>query len=383
MNFKTLIMSFLKKLFGFGESKPAEKAPAKSAKQLPQTPALNAKKNEQRLWIAESVLQFVASPAFFNDLEDFKEENCINFTDEEESSHQQFLLFKKYTAIMEDKLRTLVTILGVSETEFCDAAYLCYRDPRYKRLMEELFCAEDFQWFKKVMTKKNRQLESLLNKQTGNGSKRQAIEQEQKEFEHALALSKRFYEEYLKETEREEAELQQAILASKLNYEAEINRQKNSQRGVTDENVGDIENMSLIHQKKLETEKRKLEIEQRLAQEREEINAKLKDLQRQKDLESSDFVSGGCVGNGTSGQPKPVNFGSTDGETHASESPEERKARLNKQREALINARKQDRQLQLKQEAEASSKRAIQSEDEREKTKHKQIYEELAKGKVL
>jgi hypothetical protein len=368
-------MSFLKKLFGFGDSKSKEPVVAKTDAQKPP-------KEDYRLWIAESILQFVSSPAFSNDLEDFKEEHCAIFLGEEESTHQQFLIFKKYSALVEAKVKGLLENLGVSEKDFCQAAYICYKDPRYRRLMEEVFSAEDFQWFKKMMTRKNRHLEGELQQQAGRLTKAQRLEQEQKEFEYALAVSRKMHDEYLQALERDEAALRDAIAASWASHEAEL-RQRSKQEipgtkgdRIGNENAADADNLGDFELKKKEAEKRKLEIGAKLNKENAEISAKILELQRMREMEE---------------EKGPRTFTDNTNPTDKSQSsqakeetPEERRERLQKQREALVMSRKQDRQLQLtKQPVEAPVKLILPTAEEREKLKHKQIYQELAKENVL
>lgn len=383
-------MSFFKRIFGIKDDPiptPKTNQNAESSQKKTQ--------QEDLSWICESILQFVSSSAFECELDDFKDENCLIFNEEEESTHQQFLIFKKFTLLIEKKLVDLVKILGISEKNFCKAALLCHRDPRYRKIMEEVIFADDFEFFKKMMSKKNKKLEEMACKNEKKISKIQALEQEQKDFEYALELSKKMYENCLKEIESEENTLQQALLLSKIAYEEEMAKLRNKNEELkkkpnlnkiedltvletNEDKICEKDTLNLLNCQKIENEKLKAEIEMRLKKEKEELTKKLIELTKMKKSETANEIEESLplkLMSKQNNEPKNV---------EESETLEERKERMSKQRELLIQQRKEERKVKLGSKTEKVNQLEMKKETlDLTKIKHKQIYDELLKENVL
>ena len=382
-------MSFFKKLFGIKneEKKPANKETQKPKYLIPET---------QTSWVSESILQYVSSPSFQNELEDFKESNCLFFNNEEESTHEQYNIFKKYITLVESKLSDIIKILGVTNEEFCQAAYVCYTDGRFRKLVEELFSIDDFVCFRKMMVHKNRCLELEMKQQNGKLVRNDLLNREKTELEQALALSKRMYKDYLLELDEEQKLLEEALRISKQSYENELNRikglelenerikqkclilkeeQKSKNKKEIDQKA---EELKMIEIKRIENLNRKTEIQEKLEKEKQEIEMKMKELLKIKDTRKQEEGNDESAVNN-----EKINLGLVNTQT-VEETAEERKERMTRQRESLIKQRKEERDLKA-----VSGKFVLTKEEDKEKQldgdklKHKQIYQELIKEKVF
>ena len=384
-------MLFLKNLFGFSDQKkPQENKPEVQQTSVP-IPL------SDRSWIAESILQFVSSPSFLTELQDFKEENCLTFNTEEESTHQHFILFKSYSKLLESKLEKLVADLGISGADFCEAAFSCYNEPRYRRFVEELFCIQDFLFFKKTMIRENRKLESEILRQNGSLTQKRLIEHEQREFEYALVVSKRMHDEYLSDLEQEQLSLEQTLEMSKKNYEEEVKRlQEISElkfkekskveivsglsklKNLEIEQKKNLEEKKILEAKKLENEKTKREVAEKLEFEKNEIQNRLFELQKLKEANIGNGENEEAVNTSTK-----INLGKAK-EVDEVETSEERKERLDKQRQKLVESRKEQRHTQLELNKPAEKLEGGKPEFvDKEKIKRKEIYEELLKEKII
>lgn len=383
-------MQFLKKLFGQKEKKKNEEKNEKKKSDF-------LFKNNPQSFVCDSIIQYVSSPIFYNELEDFKELNCLIFNDEEESSHQQYLVFKQYTSLIERKLEEMIGIIGITADEFCQAAFLCYSDPKFRKIVEELFFIDDFLCFKRMMKNKNMQIEFELEKQSGKIPKTNAYLMEKKELELAIEVSKKMYEDYINELNQEEFMMQEAIRLSKETYEKEnqllkeslleserIRQKISAENSITKPSLKTSydtadENLQMMEFRAQENLKRKQEIKQKLDLEKQEIDNRLKKLMSINENYQMQYNNNeNMLFNGH------INLGLLAHECKE-ESIEERKERLLKQREALLKTRKEKRDNQIKETSVMTpidiNKKEHQIENE--KLKHKQIYEELIKEKVI
>ena len=135
--------------------------------------------------------------------------------------------------LVEDMLNEL----EIAEEKFLEVIQTGVQDTHYKKLFQQFFNAENYELFKKIMFKKNKELEleamqqlnEIDKRKTGHGAEqlRRAneadleklmFEKEEAELEHALALSLAIEEERQKLIQQEDDELQEALRQSAIEY---------------------------------------------------------------------------------------------------------------------------------------------------------------------
>lgn len=389
-------MSFFLKLFSSKKQKETNQKPEAQAKPAPAQP-VNLKMRPQQdsiadEWVVDSILNFVNCPVYRNDIEDFKETNCLNFRGQEENSHQDFLLHKAYVKLLEEKIDYLIALLDISEDQFLRASMIIYADRRYRNFVEELFSAEDFLFFKKMMHKKNRQLERELRKfnlKATNNIKED--NDDEAELQYALELSKKMYEENQLALAEEEKQLQLVLQASKLEsmpktdtVEQRITEEKSIAPTIADpNNVGlTSEEMKLFSVKGATMGMMRLDIKSKLEKERQELAMRMEELRKMRVplLENEKGNRRNSLDETTLDDSVHPDDSEPQGET-----PEQRKERLLKQREALIVQKRKQREQELAKYNEQMKQSGGNNLPvvNKESEKHKQIYSALINEKKI
>jgi hypothetical protein len=391
-------MSFFLKLFSSKKKKETDQksnTPVQSQTQAkPIDQGLRPKHESAHAdeWVVDSILNFVNCPVYRNDIEDFKETNCINFKGQEENSHQDFLLHKAYVKLLEEKVDYLIALLDISEDQFIRASMCIYADKRYRNFVEELFSAEDFAFFKKMMHKKNRQLERELRKFNSKkeGNIREEVDDEA-ELNYALELSKKLYEDNQLALAEEERQLQMVLQASKLDSQPKtdiplptIAKEKPAPQ-INDDphDVGmTTDEMKLLMINTANNNTMRLEIQSKLEKERQELAMRMEDLRKMRLplLENEKRNHHNSLDETNLDDSINPDHSEPQGET-----PDQRRERLLKQREALIVQKRKQREVELAKYNEQMKQSGGGSLPpvNKESEKHKQIYTELKNEKKI
>lgn len=121
-------------------------------------------RNEEYDWIFDYTLQFLESDKFDSAVMDFVDEKCFLFDDEDENKLVYTEIHKDFCDRIEELINENLGEVGITSEKFLEA---CER-ARSERdinatVYERLIAMDDFQTFKKIMVKRNTelQLESL------------------------------------------------------------------------------------------------------------------------------------------------------------------------------------------------------------------------------
>ncbi|KAJ9460575.1 putative coiled-coil domain-containing protein 104 [Diplonema papillatum] len=179
-------------------------------------------------WVSEWLLQFLKSPLWTTPVQSFIDENCECFEDgdEEENKLEYSIIHKKFCCLVDGILSGNLKDLGVPEEVFIDIVG-GKGDGELDLLVQEyLLSMDDFPTFRKMMEKRNIELEleamTMAHDDSDGDLLRMALtasiaeqdvltkqlQMEDAELQHALALSLAAEEE--KQRQRE-AEIQQQV----------------------------------------------------------------------------------------------------------------------------------------------------------------------------
>ncbi|CAD8144960.1 unnamed protein product [Paramecium octaurelia] len=211
------------------------KAKAQKKQNPPQNsapkPPPKKKTQEENNWMYDLILQYLASPVWRNPISDFLDEHCIIFDDEEENKIVYQEIHKKFKNMIEAMMEQLMQDIGVDDEEYLRKVIeIGLKNKKHRKYFEQLLVVENFLVFKKLMLKRNKELEyeALKELQKIDGGKnlemdlkvKQAeLEKERMEIEHAVAMSIAVEQEKSKLQIQEEEELQEAIKMSQKLFE--------------------------------------------------------------------------------------------------------------------------------------------------------------------
>jgi hypothetical protein len=121
-------------------------------------------RNDEYDWVFDFVLQFLESDKFDASVMNFLDEKCDVFDDEEENKFIYSTIHREFCEHIEALISSNLGELGITNEMFLDA---CEKGRSGRDInttvFERLIAMDDFQTFKKIMTKRNTelQLESL------------------------------------------------------------------------------------------------------------------------------------------------------------------------------------------------------------------------------
>jgi UDP-N-acetylglucosamine transferase subunit ALG13 len=241
-------------LFG-KKKKPEEKKPQVSSpttnkttdnknKGLPTSPTKEAfeQDTEADQWIYESLLQYLTSPLWKVPIYSFIDENCIVFDAEEENKFGYTEIHKKFKKMIEDMVANLLTELGINEEQLEAQIVKGLKNKPHRKIFEQLLIVDNFIVFKKLMVKRNKELELEAMRQLEGGDTKLAgdappekssttgapvnhrlekaqLQKEQAEVEHAIAMSLTLDLERKKMQDAEDFELQEALRLSEQEFQ--------------------------------------------------------------------------------------------------------------------------------------------------------------------
>ena len=172
-------------------------------------------------WLAKKI----TSPSFRNIIKDFIDDNCSLFIDVDENTFQQGQLFNEFTQLIENILGDLLTEGGITQEQFLAAAERGLNDKKYKKYFDQLLNFSEYNYFKKMMTKRNYQIIKKIEESM-------ALQQNEKEMKQKEEMERKQSQNRNK-TEREiEEEKQRRLLHQFLNQEEEEELQKAIQKSL-------------------------------------------------------------------------------------------------------------------------------------------------------
>lgn len=215
-------------------------------------------------WIVEAVLQFVRSPMWTTPVQNFIDSNCVYFDNEEELKLEYTAIHQKFRTLIEDVLESFLSELGTdAETMIKACEENKESDPKVGRFLHYLLALDDFRSFRKMMVKRNVELEAEAMEAWARMQAQHAADSledpaakaaaasgppppppvesqpplpkpepiagdadAEKELQLALAASLTASEMIMKQAELEDAELQQALALSLAEEEERIRREE-------------------------------------------------------------------------------------------------------------------------------------------------------------
>ncbi|KRX01960.1 hypothetical protein PPERSA_07605 [Pseudocohnilembus persalinus] len=142
---------------------------------------------------------------------DFIDEYCIVFDDEEENKFEYTDIHNKFKKQIEIMVDQLMQDIGINEEQFYQMSLIGLRNKNHRKIFEQILIVDNFLVFKKLMVKRNKELElealKELEKQDGGKDLSKIQTGEQKK-------SSKSYEVKQKELEQEKRELDLAIAMS-------------------------------------------------------------------------------------------------------------------------------------------------------------------------
>ena len=121
----------------------------------------------------------ISSPGFRNIMKDFIDDNCNIFIDVDENTFQQGQLFNEFNQLLENLLSDLLVEGGLTQEQFLLAAEKGLSDEKYKKYFDQILNLSDYNYFKKVMTKRNYQLIKRVEEQMAQAKKEIEMKKEQ------------------------------------------------------------------------------------------------------------------------------------------------------------------------------------------------------------
>jgi len=179
-------------------------------------------------FIFDGVVGFLTSPLWQLPVVNFIEKNCIVFDPSEENCIPWADVHKEYKTLVEDLLSSYLKDVGISEEQFvqaCGAPSVQSR-PQMQAILEQIWAAEDFEIFKRMMVQRNIELElqalELINQQQQQhgrkkvtGKNQQPVDKdkdfdsfEDKILEEVIRRSKEEYEALVKERSEPSSEIE-------------------------------------------------------------------------------------------------------------------------------------------------------------------------------
>lgn len=173
-------------------------------------------------WILDGVTQFVRSPMWTAPVNNFVDEKCIFFDSNAEMKLEYTPIHHEFQELVDGLLTTYISELGVPMEDALNAIKAS-EHPTHKQLVEYLIYLDDFVSFKKLMEKRNVELElealRELEKKNitltgGEGAEVPEGEVNDEEWVAAIRASELEANMIMKEAEMEDLELQRALALS-------------------------------------------------------------------------------------------------------------------------------------------------------------------------
>eukprot|EP01017_Pseudomicrothorax_dubius_P034325 TRINITY_DN4691_c0_g1_i9.p1 TRINITY_DN4691_c0_g1~~TRINITY_DN4691_c0_g1_i9.p1 ORF type:complete len:456 (+),score=214.30 TRINITY_DN4691_c0_g1_i9:65-1432(+) len=233
----------------FKKKKPEEKKQEPPRTASPAQKQTAGPKREDE-WIYEYILQYLTSPLWRFQIFGFVDENCVVFDTDEENKFAYTEIHNKFKKLIEQLLEDLLRDLGITQEQFLTTVEAGLANPAHKKIFEQLVIVENFLVFKKLMVKRNKELELEAMRALEQAERQQQaadyegrnfqdekdpevrrilMEKEKAEIEHAIAMSIAIEEERRRALDDEDKELQEAMRLSQQEYQEGELRKKQSE----------------------------------------------------------------------------------------------------------------------------------------------------------
>lgn len=151
-------------------------------------------------WFFDIIINFLRSPRWKTPVMSFLDEYCISFDNEDENKLEYTKIHNDFKKLVEELIGHLLAELGVTQEQFMEACEKAGQNPIHKRIVDQIVAVDNFLAFKKLMQKRNAELNQQAMKLIMKKQK-EASEQKQKT-EQEAELKKKNTEQMIAEQEK-------------------------------------------------------------------------------------------------------------------------------------------------------------------------------------
>ncbi|KAL9645657.1 hypothetical protein ABK040_003390 [Willaertia magna] len=179
-------------------------------------------------WIFESLVQFLQSPLWLNPIQGFIDENCLVFDGEEEHKLEHTVIHENFRKLIEQLLDFHLKEMEISHEQFIKCCMESKNNEVLGLALSHILAMDDFLSFKKMMGKRNLQIEfeaikemrdKYLNIPSAPLEKETPLTEDQ-ELQKVIEWSKMEHEKEMKKKEVLEKELLNRAIGESLNHKA-------------------------------------------------------------------------------------------------------------------------------------------------------------------
>jgi hypothetical protein len=136
-------------------------------------------------WFFDIIINFLRSPRWKTPVMSFLDEYCIIFDNEEENKLEYTKIHNDFKKLVEELIGCLLAELGVTQEQFMEACEKAGANPIHKRIVDQIIAVDNFMAFKKLMWKRNTELNQqamkLMSKQAEKEKEKADKEKAEKE----------------------------------------------------------------------------------------------------------------------------------------------------------------------------------------------------------
>ena len=114
---------------------------------------------EDRTWLFDSVLGFLRGPGWCLPVMGFIDENCVVFDTEEENKLSYMEIYTAFREMADSLLELHLEEYGISAEQFAEVCGQAHLQENARDVIEQVLALDDFVSFKKMMVKRNMELE--------------------------------------------------------------------------------------------------------------------------------------------------------------------------------------------------------------------------------
>ena len=114
---------------------------------------------EDRTWLFDSVLGFLRGPGWCLPVMGFIDENCVVFDTEEENKLSYMEIYTAFREMADSLLELHLEEYGISAEQFAEVCSQAHLQENARDVIEQVLALDDFVSFKKMMVKRNMELE--------------------------------------------------------------------------------------------------------------------------------------------------------------------------------------------------------------------------------
>ncbi|CAG9334924.1 CFAP36_2 [Blepharisma stoltei] len=252
-------------------------------------------------WLYDYIVQFLKSPGWRIPIMSFIDEHCIIFDNEDENKFIYTEVHNQFKDMIDNLLENLLEEIGVTANLLLKVCEKGLKNRMHHRIFEQILACDNFLSFKKLMIKRNKELEveamEMLQKEgfaTEQEFNEVKAESDEAEIEAAVALSIALEEERKQREREEQEELERAIRESEEIYKAQMSEKHQKE----EEERKIIENLKRVEENKVkqmeESKRKEYEEKQRREVEirrKEEEEAKRREEEKNEDRRRKEEIA--------------------------------------------------------------------------------------------